>query len=603
MSSTVQVPPSAEALVQRAAVLLGAGRAQEALTALDAAVALRPDLPIAHHNRGVVLSVLRRFAEALESFDAALALDAGYPAALNNRGVALQELRRHQEALESFDAALALIPDYGAALGNRGAALRELGRPAEALESCERALGVNPQDISALNNKGAALHELRRLPEAEAAYREVIARQPRHATALGNLGNVLGEAGRTEEALAAFDQALALAPQSVAALENRGLLLNELGRREEAEAAIGEAIRLAPRRARGYYNLASAHDFTPGDAHLAAMEALAADPAGLTPNDLVELNYGLGAAYAGLGEAARAFERFAEGARRKRALIDYDEPSELAVYDRTIDAFSADVMWRGQGVGHPTETPVFVLGMPRSGTTLVEQILAGHPRLHAAGETSALGEIMAAMRTPAKAPLAFPEGYASLHGPALRRAGAAYAERLAALAPEAARVTNKGVGNFRFVGFIHLALPGARIVHLTRDAADTCWSCFSKLFSRDHPYSYDLGEMGRYYRAYERLMQHWRRVLPEGVMLEVRYEDVVADLEGQARRLLEHCGLAWDPACLDFHKQGRQVRTASATQVRKPLYATSVGRWRAYEGQLGVLLEALQGQSPYFHPI
>ena len=179
----------------------------------------------------------------------------------------------------------------------------------------------------------------------------------------------------------------------------------------------------------------------------------------------------------------------------------------------------------------------------------------------------------------------------------MRRAGAAYLERIRALAPEAARITNKAVGNFRFIGLIHLAQPGARIVHVRRDPVDTCLSCFTKLFARDHPYSYDLGELGRYYRGYEALMAHCRQVLPEEVMLEVRYEDVVADLEVQARRIVAHCGLGWDPACLDFHKAERQVRTASVTQVRQPLYKTAVGRWKTYEDQLGPLLEAL-GERP-----
>ena len=587
------VPREPQSLLGQGLALMALRRTQEAVASFERAAAAWPDFAAAHQNLGVGLSVLRRFSEALAHFDRTLELQPDHLSALNNRGVALQELRRPAEALESFDRAIAINPGYVAALGNRGAALRELSRPAEAVTSCEQALALDPADLSALNNMGAALQELRRFPEAETVYRQVIAVQPRHVTALNNLGNTLSELGRPVEALDCYDQALKVAPGQVSTLENKGLLLNELGRRGEAVEAIGEAIRLAPRRARAYYNLSSAHDFAASDPELAAMQALAADPAGLTPVELVELHYALGKALGDVGDTERAFAHYADGARRKRALLGYDEAAETGVLERTIQAYSAEVLWRGQGVGHPSDAPVFVLGMPRSGTTLVEQILAGHPKVFAAGEIGDLGEVMNEIRAPGGGAPNFPEGYAALHGPALRRAGSAYLERIRALAPDAARITNKAVGNFRFIGLIHLAQPGARIVHVRRDPVDTCLSCFTKLFARDHPYSYDLGELGRYYRGYEALMAHWRQVLPEEVMLEVRYEDVVADLEAQARRIVAHCGLGWDPACLDFHKAERQVRTASVTQVRQPLYSTSVGRWKAYEPWLGPLIEAL----------
>ena len=429
-----------------------------------------------------------------------------------------------------------------------------------------------------MNNRGTALHDLRRLREAEAMFRKVLAIQPRHITVLNNLAALLRDRGRPEEALALYDQALELAPKAVSTLDDRGLVLNQLGRRDEAVASMDWAIALAPRRARSHYNLSGVHVFTAEDPRLAAMQALAADPAGLTPDDLVELHYGLGKALNDVGDFEAAFAHYAEGAERKRTLIDYDEAAEIGVLERTIQAYSAEVLWREQGVGDPSELPVFVLGMPCSGGTLVERILAGHPRVFAAGDIADLGEVMTEARSPGRPDLVFPEGYAALHGPALRRAGAAYLERRRAMAPEAARITDKGLGYARFIGFIHLALPGARIVHVRRDPRDAGLSSFTRLFANDHPYSYDLGELGRYHRAHEALMAHWRQVLPAGVMLEVAYEDVAADLEGQARAIIAHCGLAWDPACLD---------------LRQSLHSTSVGRGKAYEPWLGPLIEGL----------
>ena len=586
-------PGDADAVLQRGLLLMNLGRSAEGLAIFDQVIAANPGHVAAHQNRAVALSMLGRHTEALASYNRALELSPDHASAWNNRGVSLQELRRPEEALESFDRAIALRSDYVAALGNRGAALRELGRRAEAVASCDQALALEPHDLSALNNRGAALHEMHRLTEAEQAFRQVLALHPDHVVTLNNLGNVLGEMGRADEALAAYDRALELSPRAASTYDNKGLLLNELGRSEEAAEVIEQAIRIAPGRVRAYYNLTSARAFGPGDPMLAAMEALAENPSALTLTDRIELAYALAKVHADLGDHARAFGRYAEGAALKRQQMGYDEALELGILERTAESFTAEAMWRGQGVGDSSDAPVFILGMPRSGTTLVEQILASHSKVFAAGEIGDLGEIMAAMRSPGRQALRFPEGFAALHGPALRRAGGAYLERIRALSPDAPRITNKAPGNFRFIGFLHLALPGAKVIHVRRDPVDTSLSCFTKLFARDHPYSYDLRELGRYYRAYEVLMEHWRKVIPEGVMLDVTYEEVVDDLEGQARRIVAHCGLEWEPACLDFHKAERQVRTASVTQVRQPLYKTAVGRWKTYEDQLGPLIEAL----------
>jgi hypothetical protein len=252
-------------------------------------------------------------------------------------------------------------------------------------------------------------------------------------------------------------------------------------------------------------------------------------------------------------------------------------------------------MRSNEGVGGPSRAPVFIIGMPRSGTTLVEQILASHPQVFGAGEIADFEKAAAGLGGVVAEALHSPEAVSLISADQFRRLGASYVERLAAVAPAgAARITNKTPGNFVLAGLIHLALPNARLIHISREPADTCLSCFSSLFVGNLPYAYDLGELGRYYRAYEALMAHWREALPRGVMLDVRYEELVADLEGQARRIVGHCGLEWDARCLDFHQNRRQVRTASAAQVREPIYKSSVGRWRRYEPFLGPLLAELR---------
>jgi Sulfotransferase family len=274
-------------------------------------------------------------------------------------------------------------------------------------------------------------------------------------------------------------------------------------------------------------------------------------------------------------------------------MVSYDEKAAVGFFDRIEAVFTPALTRDKKGLGESSSRPIFVIGMPRSGTTLVEQILASHPAVHGAGELSALDTVVQSVRGPGNTPTAFPEFVTAADGPALRRIGLSYLAELQRIAPDGERVTDKMPSNYYYAGLIHLALPNAKIIHCVRDPVDTCVSCYSKLFSGAQIHTYDLAELGRYYRRYERLMAHWRRVLPKGRILDVRYEDVVADLEGQARRILAYCALPWDDRCLAFHRTERPVRTASATQVRRPIYNTAVGRWRAYADDLGPLLAAL----------
>jgi hypothetical protein len=263
----------------------------------------------------------------------------------------------------------------------------------------------------------------------------------------------------------------------------------------------------------------------------------------------------------------------------------------LARFARIRAIFSADLMARRSGIGCASSVPVFVIGMPRSGTTLVEQILASHSKVFGAGELPDLSNAVARLRV--QDGHAFPEIVPLLSDRQLRQIGENYAASISSLAPAAERITDKMPLNFFFAGLISLALPNARIIHVRRDPVDTCFSCFSTLFTGEHRVAYELSELGRYYRAYENLMEHWRRVLPAGAMIEVQYEKVVADLEGEARRLIAHCGLEWEDACLAFDRTERAVRTASVAQVRRPIYRSSVGRWQRYQLHLRPLLDAL----------
>jgi hypothetical protein len=277
-----------------------------------------------------------------------------------------------------------------------------------------------------------------------------------------------------------------------------------------------------------------------------------------------------------------------KGAAGKRAQVSYDEPIAIGLFERIEKVFTPQLIQAKAGGGDPSARPIFVLGMPRSGTTLVEQILASHPLVHGAGELTTLNDVVSEIGRGH-----FPEWAASLDGADLARLGQSYLQRVAEKAPNGAHVTDKMPSNYYFVGLIHLAFPNAKIIHTIRDPVDTCVSCFSKLFSAEQNHTYELGELGRYYARYEQLMAHWRQVLPPGSFLDVHYEDVVANLEEEARRIMAYCGLPWDDRCLSFHETDRPVRTASATQVRQPIYKNAVGRWRVYEEFLEPLLTAL----------
>ncbi len=327
----------------------------------------------------------------------------------------------------------------------------------------------------------------------------------------------------------------------------------------------------------------------PADPHLAALKAIARDADHLAFQDRIELDFALGQALDEAGDPAEAFRFLAEGNALRRAQIGYDEAAALAELDAIEAAFTPELLAARAGRGDPTELPVFVVGMPRSGTTLIEQILASRPGVFAAGETAALPDALTA-----EPRLKFPRGLAKAPAKALDGIGARYAARLRAAAPDARRIVDKRPDNFRLIGLIRLVLPGARIVVARRDARDTCVSCFSKLFGPGAPYSFDLAELGRYHRAYDRLMAHWRALLPDGGMLEIDYEALVRDPETEGRRLLAFCGLEAGPGRLEAHRAERRIRTASALQARQPIQTGAVGRWRRFEPFLGPLLEALE---------
>jgi tetratricopeptide (TPR) repeat protein len=537
-----------------------------------------------------------RLDDAVRLYQAVLRVEPDHLDSLHHLGIIYGQAGKAQEAIALFRRALALDPDAVEILNNLGSVFQAIHRYEDAIACHERARAVQPDDPVAHYNLGVALQALQRYREAIERYDEALKLEPNVAELHYNAGTALQAMNRFESAAERYERALALRPDYAEAHANLGIVLQALGHLEGSRKAYAAAVSYAPRTTRYHLSLAEAKRFSADDPQLVALEGLAREIGSLPKEEQMHLHFALGKAYGDVGRRELAFHHLLEGNALKRQQVAYHEEQSLGLFDRTRAVFSAELMREKAGFGEPSSVPIFILGMPRSGTTLIEQILASHPRVYGAGELPAFDRAVTALGSDGPA-ISFPEIVPSLTGAQLRQLGKSYLANVAAIAPEAARITDKMPANFRYVGLIHLALPNARIIHTQRDPIDTCLSCFSKLFAGDQPFAYDLRELGRYYRAYEQVMAHWRAVLPPGVMLEVRYEDVVADLESQARRIIAHAGLEWDDACLAFYKTQRPVQTASASQVRQPIYATSVGRWVPYRHLIQPLLGILQPQN------
>ena len=604
------------------------GKPEKAVEHGKLALGLRPDHADTYNNLGIAYFDLGDFELALRNYDHALRLRKNFAEAHSNRGNALRQFRRFAEAESEYLRAIGIKPNYTEAYNNMGSVLRDLERPADAEAAYRKALALKPGYVDAMNNLVLALKDLKKFDEGLALVKDVLRLSPRNADAfcyagsihieqknadlalaminkslaiqpdkpetLNMLGRAYFEANNPEKAVATYQRAIAIKPTYSDPYNNMGNALKELGRFDEALVAFDKCLELTPDSYGAYVNLVDAKKFTANDdAHLVAMEAYLAKADTLPEERQMHLHFAVSKAYDDLKRYDEGFANLRKGSAIKRRSIEYNEADILGYFERIKNAITKDVVARQSGGGVAGDLPIFVLGMPRSGTTLVEQIIASHPRVAGAGELRDLNETVSSVRDGSGNQAPYPEFLPVLKGNELAKIAETYFRRLAKHAPKAERITDKMPSNFYFTGLIHLAMPNAKIIHTNRNPVDTCVSCFSKLFAGEQSQTYDLAELGRYYRAYHGLMQHWREVLPAGAILDVNYEEVVADTEGQARRILEYCGLAWDARVLDFHKNERPIKTASASQVRKPIYASSVARWKNYEKHLGPLLAEL----------
>jgi tetratricopeptide (TPR) repeat protein len=522
-----------------------------------------------------------------------IALGPGSALYRHNLGGVFRELNQNLEAERCYLEALSLNPEYVDALIGLAMAQQALGHFEDAYANYVRASALDASSIEAQLGSGSMLLELTRRNQALEHYCRAQRLAAGDAEKLQRVGLAMREAGAMAEAQACFEQALALRPDFVEAHNSLAITLGDLGDLSGAESHYRAALQLRPAYASGWHNFVGMIRLKPDDPLWPSLQNIARRASELPPAEASMLQFTLGKVCDDRGEYPQAFEYYLQANRLKRASLEYDESRQRAFFQNFIQHFSAAFISKHIGNGVDDELPVFIIGMSRSGTTLVEQILASHPQAHGAGELHLLRRCLRVELGATDSDDVLPERLAGLDRAGFRRIGERYCAEITQLAPDAVRITDKLPGNMALVGFIHIAFPRARIVHCVRDPLDTCVSCFSKLFTTGHAFSYELGELGRFYRLYEQLMRHWQTVLPAGRMLEVRYENVVSDLESQARRMVEFCGLPWDDACLRFHDHRRTVKTASLAQVRQPIYASSVGRWRHYTQYLEPLKQAL----------
>lgn len=579
----------AEALYNQGNVLREMGRLNEAGDAYAKALALNPAIPEFHNGIGVLQKDRKDWQGALRNFDKALSLRPAYLDALVNRANALRELGSLDEALETFNRALKLNPSHAEALSNRGNVLQQLGRYQEALASFERAISLKPNYAEAYFNRANALKELLQFQEALATYDVAIGLRPDYAEAYISRGAVLRELGRLEDAVASYRQAQVFAPNNTGALLGLARIDAELGDFTEAERKYEQARALEPEDVRSLVGIADVRKFDAADPLIPIFEA-SLERKDLTPEDRGLLHHAFAKIRNDHGLYDEAFRNYALSKQYLNSR--FDMMRHLASYDMLTELFSPSFFASRAGFGSPDERPVFIVGMPRSGTTLVEQIIASHHQAEGLGELTILPEIMTRLGGGLQRPAQFREAVLALTASDAARLAEDYLAVYKGHDGRIIRFVDKRPHNYEWLGMIALLFPRAHIIHCRRDPLDNCVSMYMQNFNATHGYNQELDTLGRYYLSYRQLMRHWDSALPMPVH-ECVYETVVGNLEEQARSLISFLGLEWDPACLDYHQNDRRVNTPSRWQVRQPLYDKSVGRWRRYETHLDPLKAAL----------
>ena len=574
-----------------AEALIMQGRLPEALASLERAEELEPGSASIRMKKAKVLTGLGKDDDATREFEASFKLTPHREDLV--RGLGLQRMGNVREAEKIYRDVLLRDPKNVDALRLlAGVAMRaKQWGDAEAL--LERALEIAPDFHQGWNDLGLARQEQDKVDVAIEAFERVVQLEPHRPGGYVSVGTVNAMIGNHDTALAAFRKALEFDPKNFGALSGIGHVLKTIGEQDEAIASYRECVEQNPDHGETWWSMANLKTFRFDDADIDNMLTRVARES-LIEEQRTNFHFALGKAFEDKEDYDRAFEQYALGNANRRQRETYDPVQTADLHDQFIQTFSESFLKERLGTGCSSNAPIFIVGLPRSGSTLIEQILASHPDVEGTHELPDLGRVARSLGMHRDDRLAYPRVVANLSDEELVQAGEEYLERTQRhREQQTPRFTDKLPNNFVHVGFLSLALPNAKIINARRHPLDSCLGSFKQLFARGQPFTYDQFELAEFYLEYQRLMDHWHAVLP-GRVLDVQYEHVVDGLETQVRRILEYCELPWNDACLRFYENERAVKTASSEQVRQPIYSSSKHLWRRYEKHLGPMIEILE---------
>jgi len=492
---------------------------------------------------------------------------------------------QNELALQLIGKALILDPGEMVYHRNLGEISRRVGLLDQAVLSGKNACLLAPKDIDSHYNLGLAYTDMRDFKNAVRIYRKAIKLNPKHGLSWNNLGAALEQQGDRDVALKAYLEAVQINPSHAEAQNNLGAIYSEIGQVADARKGFEIAIENKPDFVEAHYNLSTLKTYTNSDPHLAMLRDILSKQGSLSNHARIRYYFAFGKALDDVGNYDEAFKSYELANALEFSNHQLDEKKADQLVESILETFTPEFFSKRAQWQSTKKSPIFIVGMPRSGTSLLEQILATNPGIYGAGELGNLNDIVSE-KTHASEDQFFTQEIIHLSEKDLAFIGNEYCKKIWELSPESNFIVDKMPANFFYLGLIYLAIPNAKIIHAMRDPMDSCFSCYSRLFNETMDFAYNQESLGKYYVRYMKLMNHWRNVLPKDFILDLPYEDLVADIEGQSKRILDFVGVPWDPSCLEFYKNERVVKTASVVQVRKPIYKTSVARWRHFARHL-----------------
>ncbi|MCP5074046.1 MAG: tetratricopeptide repeat protein [Rhodobacteraceae bacterium] len=561
---------------------LNAGAFEQVIEGVNALLVHNRKEPFLYNIQGLALGQLGKPKAAITSFKHAVKLNPNFVESLNNLGLLLVQQKRPEEALVQLGKAITKRPQYHEAHNNMGSALTLLNRSEQAMASFNTAIALKPDYANAFYSRGILHKQMQNPALAAADFETALGFTPNDAEIHESLSYVLVDMRQPELALSSIKEAVRLDPNKTESRLRYGIQLNEQGLDDAAVEQLEKLLEIEPGHAEAWRILTGIGKAGPDTSYIAKMELLFNAE---TTDDAakVHLGFALGKVLEDVGEYKRAFSYLMAANDLNFARLTYSRAEEDARFDRLKQAYSVTAIAQASGSGDPSDVPILIVGMMRSGTSLVEQILASHSAVYGAGE------LMAATIT-AKS-LGISE---AMPKPGLRTEFAqTYLAELTRNSADSQRVTDKMPGNFAHIGLMRLAFPNIKIVNMVRDPRDNCYSIYKNYFDTGaHQYAYNLEDLANFANQYKSLMRHWHSVFP-GQVYDCNYEALTANQEEESRKLLDYCGLEWQPQILDFHKTERSVRTASVNQVRQKIYKSSVRSWERVADDLRPLIDGL----------